>query len=264
MNEVIYVRREEWLPQLPALFGLAEFRERSGLSKDAAWQTCRYWTDSGRIRPFIRGMYLRKGWPLACPPVWHLAQCRAGEGYVTGMWALAWHGLVREYPPRLDLVVGDGQRRSIHHEGTTVVFHRLSLNRSRRGIITVADGGRSLQMAEPERALLDCLACPSLGGGLAQPAELLRSGKKRFRQFRLLDILLDLDSETLRRRLRVLAEYAGMLRLTSWLEQQRSAAGDRMGPVVLDPSRSSSPRDPLYRGVRINLPLLLPGLEGDH
>jgi|GEM_PF-1158131 len=257
MDEAVYSRRAEWLHELPALFGLAELRARSGLSKDAAWQTCRYWVDSGRIRPFRRGMYWRNDRTFDCPPAWHLAHCRAGEGYVTGWWALARHGLVREYPSRLDLVIRQGQHRPVQLDGTTVIFHRLALSRCRRGILAVTDGGRCLQLAEPERAWLDCLACPSLSGGLDRPARLLRDGRKHFRQFRLLDIALALDSETVRRRLRILAEHAGMIRLTAWLEQQRSPAGDRMGPVVLDPTRPVSARDRLYRGVRINVPLLL-------
>jgi hypothetical protein len=57
--------------------------------------------------------------------------------------------------------------------------------------------------------------------------------------------------------LRILAEHAGMVRLTSWLEQQRDPLRDRMGPVVLDPTRPVSAADPIYRGVRVNLPLAL-------
>jgi predicted transcriptional regulator of viral defense system len=258
MRQAIYSRREPWLEQLPVLFSLAELRAVSGLSRDAAWQTCRYWTAAGRLRSLGYGAYLRTTGRLECPLAWHLAQCRAPEGYVTGMWALAWHGLLPQFPLRLDMVVRDGQRGPLTGGDTAVNFRRLALHRCRRGIAAMTDGGRTLLVAERERAWLDCLAAPRLSGGLAEPLAMLLRCKNRLRQYRLLDIVQAMDSETVRRRLRVLAENAGMIRLTSWLEQQRDPARDRMGLVVLDPTRPVSAGDPVHCGVRVNLPLALP------
>ncbi|HOT02192.1 MAG TPA: hypothetical protein PLY66_14415, partial [Acidobacteriota bacterium] len=109
----VYQQREEILAVMPVWFGLGEFRAVARLSRDAAWQTCRYWAAAGLVRIESRGVLRRQGVACALPAALHHAQAAGAAGYFTGRAALQLAGLVPGPMHRLDLVVAADRTRSL-------------------------------------------------------------------------------------------------------------------------------------------------------
>lgn len=49
--------------------------------------------------------------------------------------------------------------------GARLVFHRVSAERLRKGIVTTGLEGMSVQLSDPERTMVDLLDFPALAGG---------------------------------------------------------------------------------------------------
>jgi len=249
----VYEKRLQYLKKLPAYFTLSEFRALSGLSRDSAWHTCHYWVKSGVAVQENLGVFRNLLISLKYHPLLHRAFAGGMTGYVTGEWVLAWHRVIRKYPTRLDMVTNDRRSGLTMQGGTQLRYHRLKSISLLRGITEVPDGGRILSIADPERVVVDCLINPRHLMPVTDVLSLLEKRKLKFRQFKLLDVVLECRSETVWRRMRVLARIARMKRLEKWLDQQ-GWAPSTMGRVILDPTRPVLENAPTYKGVIINVP----------
>ncbi len=236
MKKPLSLERLSWLTQMPACFSPAELRERFSLSVTTAWRLCSDWASLGEIRPQGRGIYTRTGSPRpGMALVYHRALVANPEGYFTGKCALAHHGLFPHEWNRIDRVAPERSGADLEWEGFSIRRHKVDLLRYPFGLAEFVDGGRLFRVALPERVILDALAFPGLFLALEELAALAREKRKKLRQRLLLQFVLELGSEAVLRRLRVLAEYAGMLRLGGWLREQGHLKRN-MGRTVLVPS----------------------------
>lgn len=121
-----------------------------------------------------------------------------GEPYFISWWsALAHYGLTEQRPLVVQVAV-QSQHRPQVLAGYEVQFVRLKAEKF-RGLATVSIDGVPVRIAAPERAVLDCLDRPDLGGGLTEVVKALvnpvvNSG-------RLVRLALELPSDALVRRL---------------------------------------------------------------
>ena len=253
MKTTVYQARREIVKQCPAVFTAREFRALAGLSLDAAWQTCRRLVELGALRMEGRGIYRRPDLEIALPVPFHLALALGGEGYFTG------RGVLAPHPRRwaaaaigLDLVSGRRLGPVRGGDPVPVRRHRLELGKFPYGLQPWDDGRRRFAVATPERVILDSLACPGRFLSVAEIMTLLGRRHRRVRPLALIDLVARFRSETVRRRLRVLSELAGLRRLPRWLAQE-GPYSPRMGLVWLDPSLADRTVYAVSHGVRVNL-----------
>lgn len=247
--------RQGWLEQLPLSFTSGELRARFGLTLNVACHLCREWKQAGRVRQAGRGFYVRLGGrPAELPLVMHRAAASGPGGYLTGAYALARHRLLLEAPPRVDVVVPGRAGPDLPWEGFTIRRLCLGLAAFTAGLETLRDGEREITLAGPERVLVDALSHPGKILTVQQTARLFRERKAKLRQARLLDLVVRLGSEAVFRRMRVMAEHAGMLRLGRWLREE-GGIRPAMGRTRLDPAAPVPPGAPVRFGVILNVPL---------
>jgi len=254
MSEEIYRDRREWLERLPACFSVGEFRSAAGVSPDVAGQTCRRLAQARVLSPAGRGVYRQADVPLALPLPFHLALAGGVEGYFTGRGALACFSRRRAAAPAvLDLVTSRRLRPLARLGEGELRRHRLELAHFSHGLIVLEDGRRRFAIATPERVILDSLACP---GRFLTTGEILERFRRRNRGLRplaLLDLVARYRSETVRRRLGVLAFLSGMRRLEKWLVQEGEYS-PRMGLIWLDRGLPGKQVYTVRFGVKVNLP----------
>ena len=252
MKKPLSVVRLSWLEQMPACFSPAELRERFSLSVITAWRLCEDWTGLGRIRPQGRGIYARTGPPRpGMAWAYHRALVANPEGYFTGKCALAHHGLYPHEWNRIDRVTPRRSGPDLEWDGFAVRRHKVDLLRHTCGLAEFADGGRLFRVAVPERVVLDALAFPEAFLTMDELATLARESRKRLRQRLLLQFVLEMGSEAVLRRLKVLADYAGMIRLGGWLKEQGHLKRN-MGRTGLVPSLPVPEGTPTLYGVALN------------
>jgi predicted transcriptional regulator of viral defense system len=184
----------------------------------------------------------------------HRAAASCPGGYFTGAYALARHRLLLEDPPRVDMVVPDRPGPELAWGGFAIRRLRLGLAAFTAGLETHRDGGREIALAGPERVLVDALSHPGKILPIEQTARLFRERKTKLRQARLLDLVVRLGSEAVFRRMRVMAEHAGMVRLGRWLAEE-GGIRPAMGRTRLDPAAPVPPGAPVRFGVIVNVPL---------
>lgn len=251
----VYDSRLTVLGSLPICFTLSELRGESGISADAAAQTCRRWVESQHVVKLERGFFRKSDRRPNYPERVHRALADGLDGFLTGMGAMAFHRVVPKWPEDLDvLVVGHRGTGPRWGEGRIRFHSRRGAVRSLLGVSEHRDAGRTLRVADPARAFLDCLFHPGVFLRVSEAAELLKTRKTKFRQSVLLDLTTKMESETIYRRLRVMAEYAEMASLSRWLEQH-GGFRPRMGRILLDPHSTADASTPTRFGVRINVQL---------
>lgn len=252
MRISVYDRRLDWLTRLPSCFTLAEFRAASRLSPDAAWQTLRRWEQGGKLALAGNGLYRRPGTALRWPPALHRAA--AGGGYFTGKCALQ---MLRRRPVpvyHLDLVC---TRRVVEGPAGGEILvrrHGLKLGGFPGGLLREFDGGREIQVASPERVVLDSLAWPGRFLGIAEVVALLAGKRPRVDAVALLELVAQWGGEAVRRRLVVTAAAAGRPRLSRWTAEL-GPFSPGMGRIRLDPTAPVPVGAPVASGVIINTPL---------
>jgi hypothetical protein len=249
MRISVYDRRLDWLDRLPACFTLAEFRAASRLSPDAAWQTLRQWEQGGKLAAAGSGLYLKPGTTLRWPPAVHRAA--AGGGYFTGWGALQMLRRRRAALDYLDLVSSRrGADRPARGE-IPVRRHGLKLGGFSGGLLRVADGGREIRLALPERVILDSLTWPGRFMGIAEVVALLAMKRPRVDALALLELAARWGCEAVRRRLVVTAAAAGRTRLSRWAGEL-GPFSPGMGRIRLDPSAPIPRGAPVVSGVILN------------
>ncbi|HQK86944.1 MAG TPA: hypothetical protein PLU25_04885, partial [Acidobacteriota bacterium] len=145
--------------------------------------------------------------------------------------------------------------RRLDVPGAEVRRHAVGLVRLTLEIRELCDGGRRFRVASPERALVDAVAAPGRFMEQTEVAAILARQRRRLDAERILELASRFESEALRRRLRVVADAAGLRRLARWLEEL-GAFCPNMGHVRLDPSRPAPSGSPVKHGVILNVPLL--------
>ena len=250
----VYRQRLPYLRALPACFDVRELRLISGLSGDAAWQTCRYWLDEQRVIRIDRGFYHRVGEAIRLPVAWHRALAGDVTGYFTGRSCLAHWKVGRHDGTALDVVSGDRVPCELEWQGCRIRYHRVRHAECPVGLVDEADGGRTFRIASPERVILDGLLYPGRFLDMRDLVEIMRRYRRHFHQATLIDLVSAMGEETAWRRLRVVAGHLGLKHLSRWLAQGPSP-NPRMGPILLDPT-AQVPAESVFRsGVIDNLGL---------
>jgi hypothetical protein len=251
----VYYQRLFWLESLPACFTLAEFRRVSGLSRDAAWQTLRQWEQASRLASVGGALYRRPEIPLRLPLEVHRAAVLGGaSGYITGRAALTLARRRRSPIDGLDLVIDRRTGASAPEPPGGLRRHCLRLVRFQDGLTILFDGGRRIRVATPERVVVDALAFPGRFLEISEIVEMLRRNHRRLATTGLLDLAARLGSESVRRRLAVVAAAAGRKRLARWA-RELGPYSVRMGRILLDPSAPVPVGSPVAGGVIVNVPL---------
>lgn len=253
MKTACYRQRSALLMNLPAYFTLAEFQQSAGISKKAAWQTCRQLVDAGLLAQPARGFYRQPSVRTRLPFLFHRAMAGRPDGYLTGTAALFVPGMWHPAPATIDLITRGTSRGNLDFPEGRIQFHRLPCVQTGYGLIRLKDGGRVFRMATAERVLIDNLYYPGRFLPLENHLELLLQQRRRYRQTALLELATAAGSEALARRLRVAARITRMLRLEKWLDESWPPPG-RSGQILLQPDSATGGELLVFKGVRVNLP----------
>lgn len=251
MRVSVYQLRKQILTHLPDCFLLREFQEAAGLSTDSAWQTCQRWVAAGELVGG-RGFYRKSQARLTLPEIFHRAVAGGANGYITGLAILEFRRIWPGVPGVVDFIAWNRPRSSLRFQGRFIRTHRLVRAGASAGLERVGDGGREIALATLERVVADGVAYPNRFLPMSLLAAILRQRRQALRQSRLFDLILATGSESAARRMRILAENAGMKRLPAWLAQQ--FPGSRMGRIALDPGAPRPQGCPVRHGVFVNLP----------
>lgn len=109
------------------------------------------WVQDGRLIRVIQGVYVRAD--AYGPRPWDLAKLIEPESYITGMWALDYHGLLNR-PAFFGPLVSATRRRSFELTFNSVVYryHKISRKLYRE---TRPSACGNFEVAEPVTALFD-------------------------------------------------------------------------------------------------------------
>ena len=173
------------------------------------------------------------------------------EPYYISFWTAIYHYGYTEQVPRTVFVATTKQKRNIIFSGRVFRFVKLA-ERKFFGYKPEWIGADQVQIATPEKLLVDCLDLPQYAGGIREVAKLLWNVRDRLDWDKVADYCVRMGNLAVAKRLGFLTELLSIRRGRDALETLRGSLS--AGYALLDPTLTKSGRFASRWRVQVNLP----------